>query len=158
MSTTTNYQSPSFSATSSSIIIKYEIMKKKQNSLTPWARVIWRWWCVLSRGCRSLTAPRSRVIISLPMAVYPCLCIRLSGCDWWHQRKRVFGGGEASLATSDEVEPRVEEEEVTVSASLFLPLLIPPHSSSICPVRHQSAPPPVALRAPAPWTLWWRCL
>lgn len=48
------------------------------------------------------------------MAVYPCLCIRLSGCDWWHQKRRVRGGGEASLAASDEVEPREEEEEVMV--------------------------------------------
>lgn len=80
--------------------------------MTPQAHIIWRWWRVLSRGRRSLTAPRSRVIISLPMAVYPCVCIRLSGCDRWHQR-RVFGGGEASLAASDEVEPREEEEEET---------------------------------------------
>lgn len=86
-------------------------MKKRNNCLTPWAHIVWRWWRVLCRGRRSLTAPRSRVIISLPIAVYPCLCIRLSGCDWWHQKKRVFGGGEASLAASDEVEPREEEEE-----------------------------------------------
>lgn len=102
--------------------------------MTPWAHILWR-WCVLSRGRRSLTAPRSRVIISLPMAVYPCLCIRLSRCDWWDQKKWVFGGGEASLATSDEEEPGEEEEEEEaaapmVSASLFLLPLIPPHSST----------------------------
>lgn len=34
--------------------------------------------CVLSKVHGSLTAPRSRVIISLQMAVYPCLCICLS--------------------------------------------------------------------------------
>lgn len=41
---------------------------------------------------------------------YPHLCIHLSACDWWHQKKRVFGGGEASLATPAEVEPRDEEK------------------------------------------------
>lgn len=56
----------------------------------------------LSRDHRSLTAPRSRVIMSLPMVVCPRLCIHLSGCDWWHQKRRVFGGGKASLAASDE--------------------------------------------------------
>lgn len=71
-----------------------------------------------------MTAPRSRVIISLPMAAYPCLCIRLSGCDWWHQKKRVFGGDEASLATSDEVEPREEKEEAMVASSSSSSLLI----------------------------------
>lgn len=129
------------------------IMKKKTKLVDSMGSHSMEVVVCLSEGCRSLTAPRSRVIISLPMAVYPCLCIHLSGCDWWHQKKRVFGGGEASLAASDEVEPREEEEE----ASLFLILLLPPHSST-CPVCHQPAPPPVALRAPAPWTLWWRCL
>lgn len=59
----------------------------------------------------------------------------LTGCDWWHQRKRVFGRGEASLATSDEVKHREEEEEEVMvsdlwcssSSSLFISL------SSICP-------------------------
>lgn len=71
------------------------------------------------------------------MAVYPCLCIHWSVHDWWHQRERVFGGGEASLASS-EVEPREEEEEAGVSAppsphgssfiSLFCPSLVCPAS------------------------------
>lgn len=126
----------------------------KNNCLTPWAHIKWRLWHVLSKGCRSLTAPRSKVIVSLPMVVYPCY-ICLSICDWWHQKKRVSGGGEAWLTTSDEMEPK-EEEEAIISASLFL-LLFPSHLST-CPVCHQSAPPPLAFRAPAPWTLWWRCL
>lgn len=98
---------------------------------------------MLSRDRRSLTAPRSRVIISLPMAACPHLCIHVSGCDWRHQKKRVFGGGEASLATSDEVEPREEEKMAPVPAPLHPPL---PHSSkscltSICPTsgRPQSS-------------------
>lgn len=124
--------------------IKHEVVIK--NKKTPWAHIRWR--CVSSRGHRSLTAPMSKVTISLPMAV--CPCIRWSGCDWWHQRKRVFGGGEASLAASDEAEPRDEEEEATF---LFIPPLV-----SSCPVCDWSAPPPAALRAPALWTLWWRCL
>lgn len=45
----------------------------KNNCLTPWAHIKWRLWHVLSKGCRSLTAPRSKVIVSLPMVVYPCL-------------------------------------------------------------------------------------
>lgn len=94
---------------------------------------------MLSRDRRSLTAPRSRVIISLSH-----LRIHFSGCDWWHQKKRVFGRGEASLATSDEVEPRKEEKKATVSAP---PPLHPSLSlnlsclSSICPTsgRPQSS-------------------
>ncbi len=85
-----------------------------------------------SRDHRSLTAPRSKVIISLPMVVYPCLCIRLSGCDWWHQKRRVFGGGKASLAASDEVEPREEEEERS-SASLPPTFIYLSCLSSLCP-------------------------
>lgn len=85
---------------------------------------------MLSRDRRSLTAPRSRVIISLPTEAYPRLCIHLSGCDWWHQKKRVFGGGGASLATSDEVEPRGEEKKGMLSvppplhpSSFLIPVL-----------------------------------
>lgn len=60
------------------IVIKYEIMKtnkREENSLTPWAHIIWRWWRVLSRGRWSLTAPRSRVTASLPMLI--CVWLQL---------------------------------------------------------------------------------
>jgi len=158
MTTTTNYRSPSLSNTI--LIIKHEIVNTiKINNLTPWALIVWRWRCISSRGHRSLTAPRSRghqqVCQRQSIRVCASVC---SGCDCWHQKRRVFGGGKASLAASEGGGALGEEEkweEALLSSSLFLHLLLIHHSVLwVINLPHL----PFPLRAPAPWTLWWRCL
>lgn len=97
---------------------------------------------VLSRDRRSLTAPRSRASISLPWwPVHVCVsvCLAVSGGI---RGGGSLAGGEASLATSAEVEPRGEEEKASVPSPLhpssFLNLS---RAFSICPTsgRPQSS-------------------
>lgn len=75
--------------------------------------------------------PRSTVTVSLPVVVY----LRLSICDWWHQKRRVSGGGRTWH--SNEMGAK-KEEEGTLSSSLLL-LLFPSHLSP-CPVCPKTRP------------------